>query len=130
MRSKLELRFFYLKLKYEKNQFKIDDLNSKNHVNCQIHTYYNILKKNLCILNLNRKTSSKRMTWAKRKRFSSIFSSIFIYKVSNRFKEHYIFWKYIESFRYYYSNYFSLEVLLYYQLSRVNTYSLNESMNY
>ena len=50
--------------------------------------------------------------------------------VSNRFKENYIFENHLESFRNYYSNYFSLKVLLFYQLSRINTYSLNKSMNY
>ena len=50
--------------------------------------------------------------------------------VSNRFKENYIFENHLESFRNYYSNCFSLKLLLFYQLNRINTYSLNKSMNY
>ena len=39
------IHLFYLKLKYEKNLFKIDVLNSTKHINCQKHLHNNRLEK-------------------------------------------------------------------------------------
>ena len=60
--SNWSLYFLYLKLKYEKNQFKIDVLNSIDNVNYQKHIHYDKLENYYLSSFQTVKRSSKQIT--------------------------------------------------------------------